>query len=94
MTCKATGNPDGSYTFTVPSGVSRVLLAAKGDVSGDGGIDISDVAKLYAQVKQDGPVTGEDLFVAEINGDHSIDIGDVSALYSHVRQQTLLTWDT
>lgn len=94
VTCKATGNPDGSYTFTVPSGVSRVLLAAKGDVSGDGGIDISDVAKLYAQVKQDGPVTGEDLFVAEINGDHSIDIGDVSALYAHVRQQTLLTWDT
>ena len=47
-----TGSADGSYTCTVPSDVSQVLLAAKGDVSSDGGIDIGDVSALYAHVRQ------------------------------------------
>ena len=43
----AVANPDGSYSFTAPEGVTEVLLVVKGDVNGDGII----ASKDYGQVK-------------------------------------------
>ena len=94
VTLSANQNPDGTYTFTVPAGVTNVILFEKGDITGDGRINVGDVSKLYANVKQTSQLTGNTLFIADITGDDRINVGDVSKLYAHVKQPTLLTWDT
>ena len=94
VTLKGTKNSDGSYSFTVPSGVTEILLGIKGDISGDGRINVGDVSKLYAHVKQTSPLSGDILFIADISGDNRINVGDVSKLYANVKQTALLTWDT
>ena len=90
----ATQNSVGSYAFTVPTDVTEVILAVKGDISGDGRINVGDVSKLYAHVKQTSLLSGDTLFVADTSGDNRINVGDVSKLYAHVKQTALLTWDT
>ena len=47
----ATKNGDGTYCFTAPAGVTEVVLVVKGDVSGDGRINVDDTAKVYSHVK-------------------------------------------
>ena len=93
-TLKGTKNSDGSYSFTAPAGVTEVLLGVKGDISGDGRINVGDVSKLYAHVKQTSPLSGDILFIADISGDNRINVGDVSKLYASVKQTASLTWDT
>ena len=93
MTFKATKNADGSYTCTVPSNVSKVILGIKGDVNSDGRVNIGDVSRLYAHVKGGSQLTGDALFVGDVNNDNRNNIGDVSRLYAHAKG-TPLTWDT
>jgi hypothetical protein len=87
-------NSDGTYSFTAPVGVTEVILAVKGDVSGDGRVNVGDVSKLYAHVKQTNMLTGDALFVADVSNDGRINIGDVSKLYGHCKGTNVLTWDT
>ena len=94
VTLKGTKNSDVSYSFTAPSGVTEILLGIKGDISGDGRINVGDVSKLYAHVKQTSPLSGDILFIADISGDNRINVGDVSKLYASVKQTAPLTWDT
>lgn len=94
VTLNGTKNSNGSYTFKAPAGVTEVLLVVKGDITGDGKINVIDVSKLYAHVKQASPLSGDILFIADITGDGRINVIDVSKLYAHVKQASLLTWDT
>jgi hypothetical protein len=93
VTLKATGNSDGTYSFTVPSGVKQVILAAKGDIVGDGQINMGSVSTLYAHIKRTHLITGDRLFVADISGDSRVNMGDVSMLYAHVKKTKPLNWD-
>jgi hypothetical protein len=94
VTLNGVKNADGSYSFTAPAGVTEVLLGVKGDISGDGRINVVDVSKLYAHVKQTTPLNGDTLFIADISGDNRINVVDVSKLYASVKQTAPLTWDT
>ena len=44
----ATENADGSHSYTVPDGVTEVLLVVKGDTNGDGSLSNADYARLNA----------------------------------------------
>ena len=58
----------------------------RGDIDGDGSIDIADVAKLFRHIKNKAQITGDNyLKAAEIDGDEGYDIGDVSKLYRYIK---------
>lgn len=64
-------------------GESEIL---PGDLTGDGNINIMDVAKLYAHVKGAGSLTDvAALKAADYTGDGKINIMDVAKLYAHVK---------
>ena len=94
VTFKATKNADGTYTYTVPDGVSKVILGVKGDVTGDNRINVADVSKAYAHAKGSTALTGDNLFIADITGDNRINVADVSKAYAHAKGSSPLTWDT
>lgn len=75
------------YSVTL-SGNDRtvdVKLCPIGDVTGDGKVNIMDVAKLYAHVKGT-PITDEyALTCGDTTGDGKYNIMDVAKLYAHVK---------
>ena len=58
-----------------------VLNGGKGDVNGDGDIDISDVVALVNIILSDGT---DENSSADVNGDGSVDISDVVALVNNI----------
>ena len=64
----------------------QVKSGLRGDVTGDGKVNIGDVSRLYAHVRGINRLTGEG--VGDITGDGRVNIGDVSKLYSQVREDT------
>lgn len=91
----ATKNGDGTYSFTAPAGVTEVVLLVKGDVSGDGRINVGDTAKLYSHVRGTAKLTDPiAIFAADVSGDGKLNVGDTAKVYSHVKSTALLTWDT
>ncbi len=88
-----TKNGDGSYSFTAPAGVTEVVLVVKGDVSGDGKINVGDTAKTYSHVKATAKLTDPiALFAADVTGDGKLNVGDTSKIYAHVKKTASLTW--
>ena len=96
------GVAEGTYTLTVskPNHVTReytvtvegedTVVDAKlqpvGDVTGDGKVNIMDVAKLYAHVKGASILTDEyTLACGDVNTDQRVNIMDVVRLYAHVK---------
>ena len=62
-----------------------------GDVSGDGIVDIGDVAKTYAYIREVGGSLDEYAWrCANVSCDSEVDILDVAQIYSHVRGTRLL----
>ena len=59
--------------------------AKKGDVNGDGKVNVTDVAKLAGYVKNIKPLTAEEEARSDLNGDGKINITDVSKLAGHVK---------
>ena len=55
--------------------------AIRGDVNGDGSVDISDVTALIDLLLGNGPISNP---VADCNQDGSIDISDVTALIDYL----------
>lgn len=94
VTITARANSNGSYSFTAPTGVTEVILMIKGDVGGDGRINMGDVSRLYSHLKGVNLLTGTDLFGADVSGDGRVNMGDVSMLYAHLKGINLLHWDT
>lgn len=56
-----------------------------GDVSGDGRVNIGDVAKAYAHTRGTAPLTnGDALTLLDANGDGKLNLGDVSRILAHI----------
>ena len=73
----AVKNDDGSYSFTAPEGVEKVLVTVIGDVDGDGDVDEYDVDLMANSQKPDGEdLTAEQLFAADINGNGVVNSAD------------------
>lgn len=85
-------NSDGSYSFTVPAGVTEVLLVVKGDVNGDGKVNTSDKSRLNAVLLNKTSLTAEASFAADVNGDGKVNTSDKSRLNAVLLNKTTLTW--
>ena len=58
----------------------------KGDTTGDGNLDVSDLAKLVAHVKGIRNIEGDDALInADINNDGDINVTDLTLLAAHVK---------
>lgn len=74
-----------SDVWSAVSAFEQLALVA-GDITGDGKVNIADVAGLYAHVRGTKPQTGEDVTVrCDITGDGRVNIADVSKLYARIR---------
>ena len=85
------GQPGKEYPDAIcstPGGV-RVTInekpIVKGDLNGDGVVDVFDVSALYSAIFSDEEL---DAAVADVNGDGVVDVFDVSALYALVMGNT------
>jgi hypothetical protein len=60
-----------------------------GDITGDGKVNVMDVARLYAHVNKANPITDElTLARGDVNGDGYVNIADVAALYAQISKQS------
>ena len=57
----------------------------KGDVNGNGKVDVTDISKAAAHVKSIKPLSEEELKRADVNGDNKVDVTDLSAIAAHVK---------
>lgn len=63
-----------------------------GDVTGDGKVNMGDVAKVYAHIRSTNPITDPlELAVADVTGDGRINMGDVAKVYAHIRGTNPIT---
>ncbi len=70
--------------FTYPITFVEINYSTvKGDISGDGKVDITDIAKLSAHIKSKKYVT--DIGSADINGDGIINISDLTVIAAHIK---------
>ena len=75
--------PDISYTDFDPSGIGKER--AKGDVNGDGSVNVTDVSLTAAHIKSIKALSGFDLKAADINGDGKVTVTDLSRLAAMVK---------
>ena len=57
----------------------------KGDVNGDGVVNVTDLSKIAAHIKSKKSLTGNVFVAADVNGDGSINVGDLSRVAGHVK---------
>lgn len=89
----ATANEDGSYSFTVPGGVTDVILVVKGDATGDGNVNNSDVTRLKAiTLGKYTANTAINDFAAEVTGEGTLNNSDVTRLKAITLGKFTATW--
>ena len=73
-----------AQTLVLEAGSSTldVIIYLVGDLTGDGKVNISDISKLYIQIRE-GSIAN--LSRADINTDGRVDVIDASQLYAHIR---------
>ena len=80
--------------YTVVVGNSPIPLDAKihlkGDINGDGRINVSDVGLANAHAKKVSTLEGYQFDCANVNGDTRITISDVGLLNAHAKKTSLL----
>jgi hypothetical protein len=82
---------DLTVTFTYRDGQGDISVRIDirnlmGDVSGDGRLNMGDVAKLYSHVRNTNLLTDDEALArADFNGDGRVNIGDVARIYAHIR---------
>ena len=83
------------YTVTVSTGAvtQNVQIYLKGDINGDGRVNISDVNKANLHTKGRVTLTGYEFACADINGDGRVNISDVNRMNLHVKGKILLWQD-
>ena len=68
----------------------NVSLYKKGDVNGNGTVDMTDYSMILKHVKGIKTLTGEQLERADVNQNSSIDMTDYSMVLKHVKGIKLL----
>ena len=59
--------------------------ACPGDITGDGKVNMADVAKLYAHIKSTNVLTDENILDrCDITGEGKVNMADVAKLYTHI----------
>ena len=81
--------------YTVVVGNSSIPLDPKihlkGDIDGNGKINVGDTTKVYSHVKKTALITDEYMLLcADVSGDGRINVGDTTKVYAHVKKTSLL----
>ena len=64
----------------------NVKLRQNGDVSGDGRLNVGDVARLYGHIKKSTVITDSYILLCmDMTGDGRINVGDTARLYAKIR---------
>ena len=84
----------GNYSGVTSAGFAIVDKSAskvkKGDVNGDGIINVNDLTKAAAHVKGRKLLVGDQFKAADINGDGKINVSDISLIAAHIKGKKLL----
>ena len=81
--------------YTVVVGNSSIPLDPKihlkGDIDGNGKVNVGDTTKVYSHVKKTSLITDEYMLLcADVSGDGRINVGDTTKVYAHVKKTSLL----
>ena len=77
---KAVANEDGSYSYVVPEEVTEVTVAVKGDLDGDGRINMKDLAQLRRNMAEGTVEGGLEQLLIDFNGDGVVNMKDMGIL--------------
>ena len=81
------------YTVTVGTDpvVQDAKIHLKGDIDGNGKVNVGDTTKVYSHVKKTSLITDEYILLcADVSGDGRINVGDTTKVYAHVKKTSLL----
>ena len=83
---KSSGNIATGDKFTITSNnvTTTFTISIKGDASGDGNIDISDLAIVKAYMLNKTSLSGANLKASDINNDDKVDISDLAMIKAHM----------
>jgi len=89
----ATKNADKTYSYTLPDGVSDIVIVVKGDVNGDGLVNSADTTIINRSLLQKTHPAALDLealpsFGADINGDGKINSADTTLISRSLLQSS------
>jgi hypothetical protein len=78
------------FTISVSSGDSVAVqpreICLLGDITGEGKVNVGDVARLYGHIRKTSTITDEyAISCADVTGDGRLNVGDTATLYSHVK---------
>lgn len=76
---------DGETDTTGDQDTTDAETTGVGDVNGDGKINVTDISKVAAHVKNVKALTTDEQDRADVNGDGKINVTDVSLLAAHVK---------
>lgn len=82
-----------TYEITVErEDIAEALkIHLKGDINGDGRVNVADVAKANAHAKKTVYLEGYELQCADINGDNRVNVADVAKMNAHAKK-TVFLW--
>ena len=84
-----TGN---TYFFSVPDGVSEVLLVVKGDVTGDGRINVQDKTQVNAAALRQLTLSDIATFAGDVTGEGRINVQDKTQVNAVALRQLTFAW--
>jgi hypothetical protein len=78
------------FTVSIQAGNNQepqvLKICLLGDVSGDGRVNVGDVAQLYGHIRKTNLLTDAyTLACADVTGDGRLNVGDTATLYAHVK---------
>lgn len=79
-----------SYALTVVDAdvTQNAVLNLQGDVTGEGKVNIGDIARIYAHIQGSSLLSDYALVCADYSGDGNVNMGDTAKLYSFIRTQS------
>ena len=83
---------DGAYKFEAQSVEDKIVVAVKGDVSGDGAIDSDDYGPLVAKYLETGTLNSLQSLIGDINADGVIDSDDYGPLVAAYLETGTISW--
>jgi hypothetical protein len=83
---------DNCYSFTIPDGVTEVVLIVKGDISGDGRFLANDKAAINAALSGKMSLSADKTFAGDITGDGRFLANDKAAINAILAGKITLAW--
>ena len=87
-----TANANGSYSYTLPEGVSEVTVAVRGDLDGDGRLTAKEARRVMTAVTRAGSLDALQMLCADLNGDGKISAMEARQVLSAVTNSASVKW--